>query len=111
MKNNYVVSPLAALDATIALTDTTTEGANLAASEMTADWLAAHGYVLGNALETPWVLTENGLHLWFEKDSINTDVKDIWTDNEIDAARKVVIDGQVLIIRDGKMYSVLGYRL
>lgn len=111
LKDNYVISELAALDATIALTDTTTEGANLAASEMTADWLAAHGYVLGNALETPWVLTENGLLLWFEKDGINTDVKDIWTDNEIDAARKVVIDGQVLIIRDGKMYSVMGYRI
>lgn len=75
-KNNYVVSNLAALDATVELTDTTTEGATLAWSEVTTEWLSAHGYKLDESVDAPWGLTEEGLLLWFEG-QIGTNVEDL----------------------------------
>lgn len=83
LKNNYVVSDLAAIDATIALTDTTTEGANLSAEALTADWLAAHGYALGNDVAAPWVLSETGLSLWFEGVVPGTSVEDVTSQSPI----------------------------
>lgn len=75
-KNNYVVSNLAALDATVQLTDTTTEGATLAWREVTTEWLSAHGYKLGESVDAPWRLTEEGLLLWFEG-QIGTNVENL----------------------------------
>lgn len=113
-KNNYVVSDLAAVDATIQLADTTTEGESLAWSEVTADWLSAHGYQLGTSIDAPWVLSEGKLHLWFENEKTDTGIDDIWTDNIQETqstTRKMIIGGQLIIIRGGKKYNVMGGNL
>jgi hypothetical protein len=49
--------------------------------------------------------------LWFEDGQTGTGIEDIWTDNATSTARKMLINGQVVIIRDGQMYSVLGVRM
>lgn len=110
IKDCYVLSDLAAVDASIQLTDTTTEGANLSVEALTADWLALHGFVLGNTVDAPWSLS-NTLGLWFEDGQIGSGIKDIWTDNSQSIIRKMIINGQVVIIREGKMYNVLGNSL
>ena len=113
-KNNYVVSDLSALDATVQLTDTTTEGATLAWSEVTAEWLGAHGYKLGASVDAPWKLEEDMLTLWFEKEEVQDGVDNIWaedTNNGKHKSKKIMMDGQLLIIRDGKWYDIVGARL
>ena len=77
LKNNYVISNLALIDATIAATDTTTEGATMAASDLTAEWVAAHGFVLGNGVDAPWVLSGSTLSLWFEDALIDSSVENV----------------------------------
>ena len=111
LKDNYVISALALIDATIAADNTTTEGADMATNELTTEWLNAHGFALGNSVDAPWVMNAGALYLWFEEGRTNTGIEDIWTDNTTSTARKMLIDGQVVIIRDGQMYSVLGVRL
>ena len=111
LKDNYVTSALALLDATIAADNTTTEGADMAANELTTEWLNAHGFASGNSVDAPWVLNNGALYLWFEEGRTNTGIEDIWTDNTTSTARKMLIDGQVVIMRDGQMYSVLGVRM
>ncbi len=111
LKDNYVTSALALMDATIAADNTTTEGADMAANELTTEWLNAHGFASGNSVDAPWVLNNGALYLWFEEGRTNTGIEDIWTDNTTSTARKLLIDGQVVIIRDGQMYSVLGVRM
>jgi hypothetical protein len=114
-KNNYVVSDLAALDATVQLTDTTTEGATLVWSAVTAEWLGAHGYKLGTSVEAPWVKGEQ-LTLWFEKES-STDLENIWGNcgeilgNENQAAKKLIINGQLYILRHDGLYNATGARV
>jgi hypothetical protein len=49
--------------------------------------------------------------LWFEDGQTGTGVENIWTDNDTTTARKLIMDGQVVIIRDGKLYNVMGYSL
>ena len=49
--------------------------------------------------------------LWFEDGQIGSGIKDIWTDNSQSIIRKMIINGQVVIIREGKMYNVLGNSL
>lgn len=66
LKDNYVVSNLLVQDATIAAQDSTTEGADLALELLTAEWLAAHGFMLGETKDAPWVLNGSNLVLWFE---------------------------------------------
>jgi hypothetical protein len=83
----------------------------MAANELTSEWLNAHGFALGNSVDAPWVMNAGALYLWFEEGRTNTGIEDIWTDNTTSTARKMLIDGQVVIIRDGQMYSVLGVRL
>ena len=111
LKDNYVTSALAILDATIAAEHTTTEGADMAANELTSEWLSAHSFALGNSVTAPWVLNDGALYLWFEDGQTGTGIEDIWTDNATSTARKMLINGQVVIIRDGQMYSVLGVRM
>ncbi len=111
LKDNYVTSALAILDATITAEHTTTEGADMAASELTTDWLSNHGFALGNNVDAPWVLNNDALYLWFENGQTGTGVENIWTDNATSTARKLLINGQVVIIRDGKLYNVMGYSL
>ena len=115
-KNNYVVSDLAALDATVQQTDTTTEGASLAWSEVTAEWLGAHGYKLGESVDAPWVKGEQ-LTLWFESE-LSTDLEDIWGGScgdilggEKQRARKLLIDGQLYILRQDGLYTATGTRV
>ena len=111
LKDNYVTSALALIDATISAENTTTEGADMAASELTTDWLSNHGFALGNSVDAPWVLNNDALYLWFENGQTGTGVENIWTDNDTTTARKLIMDGQVVIIRDGKLYNVMGYSL
>ena len=66
MKNNYVVSALAAVDATVALTDNTPEGATLAWSDVNSTWLNAHGFATGKEVVKPWSLAGGVLKLWYE---------------------------------------------
>ena len=113
-KNNYVVSDLAALDANVQLTDTTTEGATLAWSEVTTEWLGEHGYKLGNNVDTPWVLSENTLTLWFEGERVGTGIEDVWAEDANgtqSTTRKMIINSQVIIMRNGKMYNLMGCSL
>ena len=111
LKDNYVTSALAILDATITAEHTTTEGADMAANEPTSEWLSAHGFALGNSVDAPWVMNNGALYLWFEDGQTGTGIEDIWTDNATSTARKMLINGQVVIVRDGKLYNVMGYSL
>ena len=109
----YILSDLAAVDTSIQLTDTTTEGANLSAAELTTEWLSQHGFALGTTIDTPWSLS-NTLGLWFEDGQIGTGIEDIWTDDTHtpqSMIRKMMINGQVLILRNGKLYNVMGNSL
>ena len=115
-KNNYVYSDLAALDATIQLTDTTTEGATLAWREVTTAWLGEHGYKLGTSVDAPWVYGEQ-LTLWFESE-LETGVEDIFGGNCGDilggckqSAKKIIIDGQMYILRHDGLYNITGARV
>ena len=66
IQHNYVVSDLALLDESIAAADSTTEGATLAAAQMTKEWLAEQGFAFGENMAEPWVLDEDGLRVWIE---------------------------------------------
>lgn len=79
LDNNYVVTDLAVVDATIAAAHNTTEGAALTADEFTQEWLAAHNYVLGNNVQAPWILDEGTLYLWFEGANSTLDVENVIT--------------------------------
>jgi len=81
LKNNYVISSLAVLDASVADADNTTEGATLAANQLSAAWLTEHGFALGQSIKAPWVYTSE-LLLWYEVDGPNTDVEDVITTPE-----------------------------
>ena len=111
-KNNYVYSALAGVDASIQLADNTTEGANLAWSEVTTAWLGEHGYKLGATVDAPWVKT-GGLTLWFEND-LPTDLENTWGNcGEViggsnQTTKKMLINGQLYILRDGKAYNIVG---
>jgi hypothetical protein len=75
-KNNYVISDLAPVDATIQLTDTTTEGATMDAALLTQEWLGKHGYLFGEQVDAPWVWNEGNLTLWFEYE-ISSDIEQV----------------------------------
>lgn len=110
-KGNYVVSDLAALDATIQLTDTTTEGATLAWNEVTVEWLAEHSFIIGEGIDAPWKQADDMLKLWFEPEEVENGVDNIWSedmDNGKHVAKKMMVSGQLYIIRDGKAYNVQG---
>ena len=116
-KGNYVVSDLAALDATIQLTDTTTEGANISVAELTQEWLGEHGYIFGTDVAAPWEWNEGVLTLWFEAE-LSTGVEDIFGGNYGDIigggkqhARKLIIDGQLYILRPDGLYTATGSRV
>ena len=116
-KNNYVYSDLAGVDATIQLTDSTTEGASISVAELTREWLGEHGYVFGEDVAAPWELNEGVLALWFESE-LSTDLEDIWGGNcgdilggEQKMAKKLIINGQLYILRDGKLYDVQGLQV
>lgn len=116
-KNNYVYSDLAGVDATVQLTDTTTEGATIDAALMTQEWLGEHGFLFGTEVAAPWVWNEGIMTLWFE-DELTTGVEDIFGGNCGDilgggkqSAKKIIIDGQLYILRPDGLYNTTGARL
>ena len=113
-KNNYVVSDLAALDANVQQTDTTTEGATLAWSEVTVSWLGEKGYQFGNTVDAPWVKEADGLILWYEDRT--TDVENIGgceggNGSNKQNAKKIFVNGQLMLIRNGEIYNLVGARV
>jgi hypothetical protein len=117
-KNNYVYSDLAGVDATIQLTDTTTEGATIDAALLTQEWLGERGFLFGTEVAAPWVLNEEEwLTLWFEAE-LTTDLEEIVGGNcgdviggEKKEAKKLLIDGQLYILRPDGLYNATGVRL
>lgn len=116
-KNNYVISDLAAIDATVQLTDTTTEGADLCATAFLPEWCAEHGFQFGSDVTAPWVWNEGYLTLWFESE-LSTGVEDIFGGNcgdilggENQAAKKLIINGQIYILRHDGLYNATGARV
>ena len=115
-KNNYVISDLAAIDATVQLTDTTTEGADLCATAFLPEWCTEHGFKFGSDVTAPWVWNEGYLTLWFESE-LSTDLENIWgnSGNGIaggkQSACKFIINGQLYILCDGKAYNVQGVQV
>ena len=114
LKYNYVVSDLAPVDATIQLTDTTTEGATLAWSAVTEEWLVENGYQLGNNVDAPWVKEAELLVLWYEDRT--TDVENIGgceggNGSNKQNAKKIFINGQLMLIRNGEIYNLVGARV
>ena len=105
MKGNYVVSDLVAIDAAIELNDTTTEGATMARSLMTAEWLTEQGIAFGENIDSPWVMEEaNDMRLWFEtfEEVVVPDPDNV--DNVVDNSQIVVwFEGDELV-GDGEMY-------
>jgi hypothetical protein len=115
-KNNYVISDLAPLDATIQLTDTTTEGANLSAAAFLPEWCTEHGFQFGSDATAPWVWNEGYLTLWFEGD-LSTDLENIWGNcgdmvgGTNQTAKKLLINGQMYILRHDGLYNATGARV
>ena len=116
-KNNYVYSDLAGLDATIQLTDSTTEGATIDATLITQEWLGEHGFLFGAEVAAPWVWNDGILTLWFESE-LSTGIEDIFDGNcgnisggEKQTARKLIINGQLYILRDGNVYDAQGLQV
>ena len=116
-KNNYVISDLAAIDATVQLTDTTTEGADLSATAFLPEWCAEHGFKFGSDVTAPWVWNEGYLTLWFESE-LSTGVEDIFGGNcgdilggENQAAKKLIINGQLYVLRHDGLYNITGARV
>jgi hypothetical protein len=49
--------------------------------------------------------------LWFEEALIGSGIEDVWADDthaKQPSTRKLLLDGQVVIIRDGKIYNIMG---
>ncbi len=65
---NYVISSLLPIDATIQATDTTTEGATLATAALTNDFFASIDFAGGTTEAAPWVLGTSP-YLWYEKEA------------------------------------------
>ena len=105
MKGNYVVSDLVAIDAAIELNDTTTEGATMARSLMTTEWLVEHGFVFGENIDSPWVMEEaNDMRLWFEtfEEVVEPEADNV--ENVVDNSQMVVwFEGDDLVA-EGDMY-------
>lgn len=100
LKNNYVVSDLAAIDATIELNDTTTEGATMDRALLTTEWLVEHGFVFGEDIASPWMLEEIGdLRLWFEDFDEIVAVEDVQENTRI----VVWFEGDELVA-EGEIY-------
>ena len=115
-KDNYVFSSLAVVDANVQATDTTTEGATLDPTLLTQEWLGEHAFLFGTEVTAPWVYGEQ-LTLWFETE-LTTGVEDIFGGNcgDVNAgskqnARKLIIDGQLYILRSDGLYNATGTRV
>jgi hypothetical protein len=104
IKDNYVLSNLVAIDSTIVLTDTTTEGANITWMEITDEWLSGHGYILGDSLTAPWELGEETMQLWYEGE---IDIPDA-VENIIIGDDVTIEDGMLIANGAVTVYSLNG---
>ena len=106
LSNNYVVSNLAVIDATIELTDTTTEGATMSRDLLTMDWLTNHKFVFGETITSPWKLSkDNDLNLWFEILEEGVAIENVTEDAEI----SVWFEGDELVTKgDMMLFNVNG---
>lgn len=99
--DNYVVSNLAAIDATIELTDTTTEGATISRDLLTMDWLTNHNFVLGENVASPWKLNkDNDLRLWFETFEEEVAIENVTEDAKISVwfeGDELVAEGDIML--------------
>ncbi len=68
LKDNYALSGLDVIDAKVQAENTTTEGADLDASDLTLEWLQTHSFAFGDNVDSPWEYVDANLALWFEKD-------------------------------------------
>jgi hypothetical protein len=70
---------------------------------------------LGESVDAPWVKGEQ-LSLWFE-DELSTDLEDIWGNcgdilgGENQTAKKMIINGQMYILRHDGLYNITGARV
>jgi hypothetical protein len=103
IQHNYVVSDLALLDESIAAADSTTEGATLAAAQMTKEWLVEQGFTFGENMAEPWVLDEDGLRVWIEGLEIADGVDNIVIGEDI-----TVEDGILNANGDVAVYTING---
>jgi hypothetical protein len=78
--------------------------------------LAEHGYKLGESVDAPWVVGKE-LQLWFE-DELSTDLENIFGGNcgdvlggENQMAKKMIINGQMYILRHDGLYNATGARV
>lgn len=116
IKGCYVVSDLAPVDATIQLTDTTTEGANLSATAFLPEWCTEHGFKFGSDVAAPWAWNDGYLILWFE-DELSTDLENTWGNcgdvvgGNNQTAKKLIINGQMYILRHDSLYGITGARV
>jgi hypothetical protein len=83
---------------------------------LTQEWLGEHGFLFGTEVAAPWVYGEQ-LTLWFETE-LTTDIENIFPGNcgdvfggEQSTAKKVLIDGQLYILRPDGLYNATGARL
>ena len=109
LSNNYVVSDLAAIDTTVELNDTTTEGATIARSLLTLDWLMEHNFLFGENINSPWVLDEDDvLRLWFE--SFEGEGNPDSVENVVDNSQIVIwVEGDELVAEgDMMIFNVNG---
>ena len=110
LRNSYIVSDLAAFDANIALTDTTTEGATLAREDMTSEWLVNHEFAINDS-NSIWVINEDSkLTLWFEK-TLEIEPEEKPEDTPVDNVEhnSMAFDGQ-MILTEGliRIYNING---
>ena len=98
LKDNYVVSGLDVIDANVQAENTTTEGADLDASDLTLEWLQTYGFVFGDNVDSPWEYVDANLALWFEKEMTGPNTA---VDNVV--ANEVMFEGDYLIA-EGNIY-------
>lgn len=68
ISENYVISSLAPIDATIEAAHNTTEGATMAATDLSTDFLSTHNFAAGTTSDAPWV-HDASPYLWYEKET------------------------------------------
>ena len=97
LANNYVIGDIDVIDNTIAAAHNTTEGETLAATALTTEWLAQHGFALGANIDAPWVMDEV-LYLWFEGADSTLDIEGITTTPLVNMVNSILqADGAITV--------------
>ena len=109
LADNYVVSTLAVIDNAIAAEATTTEGADVAETDMNKAFFEACGFKYGTDAENPWCeISANALCLYFENE-IGSSVESVEekTAKVRYDGNRIMAEGAVLL----EIYSVSGLKL